>query len=237
MSNTGVDLLAFGAHPDDVEIGAGGIIAKHAQAGFSVAICHLTEAELSSNGTVETRREEAKKAAEILGVQTSISLGLPDRGLKETDEQIIQITQVIRRLKPKVVLAPYYKDRHPDHVAASQMVKDAVFDAAILKRRTPGDEEVHRVSHFYYYFINNIDEADLIVDISDVYEQKMKALQAYQTQFNLQAGQVKTPLNSPTYLSMIQGRDQFWGHQIGTMYGEALVSPTPMKVSWLLTNE
>lgn len=237
VSDRGIDLLAFGAHPDDIEIGAGGIIAKHALAGFSVALCHLTEAELSSNGTVETRREEARKAAEILGVQTSISLGFPDRGLKGTDEQILKIVQVIRELKPKVVLAPYYKDRHPDHVAASQMVKEAVFDAAIRKRHTPGGEAPHRVAHFYYYFINNIDEADIIIDVSDVYEQKKKALLAYQTQFNLQAGQVNTPLNSPTYLAMIQGRDQLWGHQIGTMYGEALVSPTPIKASWLFSNE
>lgn len=231
------DLLAFGAHPDDVEIGAGGILAKHAAAGFSVAICHLTEAELSSNGTVETRREEARRAAEILGVQTTLSLGFPDRGLKGTEEQLLRITQVIRQLRPKVVLAPYGKDRHPDHVAASRMVKEAVFDAAIRKKRTPGDEPPHRVQRFYHYFINDIDSADLIVDISDVYEQKREAILAYQTQFNPQAGEVRTPLNGPTYLAMIQGRDQLWGHQIGAMYGEALVSPTPIPSSFLIPDE
>jgi N-acetylglucosamine malate deacetylase 1 len=193
----------------------------------------LTDAELSSNGTVELRKQEAKKAEEILGVEQSIYLGFPDRGLTGSKEQLLKMTQVIRKLRPRVVLAPYWKDRHPDHVQCSKMVKEAVFDAAIRKKETPGGEEAHRVEQVYYYFINHMGEADVIVDVSDVYELKKKALLAYRSQFSQGEGQVETPLNQPAYLAMIQGRDQLWGQQIGVCYGEGLVSPHPVKKEFL----
>ncbi|MGA8943868.1 MAG: bacillithiol biosynthesis deacetylase BshB1 [Thermoactinomyces sp.] len=227
------DILCFGAHPDDVEIGAGGIVAKHAANGFSVAVCHLTDAELSSNGTVQRRQQEARQAAGILGVMHSIRLGFPDRGLTGSKEQLLAITQIIRQYRPRVILAPYFKDRHPDHVACSKMVKEAVFDAAIQKIETPGGEQAYRVPHLYYYFINNIDKADVIVDVSDVYEKKSKALLAYNSQFSSGEGQVRTPLNQQ-YLTMIRGRDQLWGHQIGTLYGEGLASAGPIKKDFLV---
>jgi bacillithiol biosynthesis deacetylase BshB1 len=233
VESVNVDILAFGAHPDDVEIGVGGILAKHAAAGFSIAICNLTHAELSSNGTVDIRRQEAKKAARILGVRKLINLGFPDRGLGDK-EQILRITQVIRQLRPKVVLAPHWEDRHPDHVMTSRMVKEAVFDAAIRKIRTPGDESPHRVPQLYFYFINDIQPADVIVDITDVYEIKVNAILAYKSQFDPKSGEVATPLNNPTYLAMIRGRDQLWGQQVGALYGEALVSPKPIRQSLLL---
>jgi N-acetylglucosamine malate deacetylase 1 len=233
VNTTTVDILAFGAHPDDIEIGAGALVAKHTKNGYSVAFCHLTDAELSSNGTVELRKQEAKKAEEILGVEQSIYLGFPDRGLTGSKEQLLKMTQVIRKLRPRVVLAPYWKDRHPDHVQCSKMVKEAVFDAAIRKKETPGGEKAHRVEQVYYYFINHMGEADVIVDVSDVYELKKKALLAYRSQFSQGEGQVETPLNQPAYLAMIQGRDQLWGQQIGACYGEGLVSPHPVKKDFL----
>lgn len=227
-----VDILAFGAHPDDVEIGAGGILAKHARAGRRTVICDLTEAELSSNGTVESRREEARRASEILGLTYRINLKFPDRGLGDRN-QIIQMARVIRRFRPRVVLAPYLKDRHPDHVAAGRMVKEAVFDAGIRKLDVGGDLPAHRVERLYYYFINDIDKAHLVVDISEVYEQKEAAILAYRSQFLRKEGAVDTPLNQPQYLAMIRGRAQLWGQQIGADYGEGLVSEGPLSVDWL----
>jgi len=215
-----------------VEIGAGGILAKHAAAGRRTVICDLTEAELSSNGTVETRREEARRAGEILGLTTRINLGFPDRGLGGR-EQIDRMVRVIRRYRPRVVLAPYTKDRHPDHVAAGRMVKEAVFDAAIRKRDVGEDLPAHRVERLFYYFINDIDRAHLIVDISGVYEQKEAAIQVYRSQFLREAGEVDTPLNQPHYLAMIRGRDQLWGQQIGTDYAEGLAAERPLSVDWL----
>jgi N-acetylglucosamine malate deacetylase 1 len=229
QSTKRVDLLAFGAHPDDVEIGVGGIMAAHSAAGYMTAICNCTEAELSSNGTVALRRQETKKAGAILGIHQIINLGLPDRGITPTAENVLRTTQVIRQWKPKIVLAPYWKDRHPDHIACSHLVTEAVFDAAIRKRETPGEEPPHRISHLYYYFIHHTDPPHLIVDISDHYRRKMEAILAYSSQFVRQEKGVETPLNLPTYLAMIQGRDQWWGYQIGCAYGEALISPQPLK--------
>jgi bacillithiol biosynthesis deacetylase BshB1 len=230
--STPVAILAFGAHPDDVEIGAGGILAKHAKAGRRTVICDLTEAELSSNGTVETRRGEARRAGEILGLADRINLGFPDRGLGSR-EQIEQMARVIRRFRPRVVLAPYPKDRHPDHVAAGQMVKEAVFDAGIRKLDLGGDLPAHRVERLYYYFINDIDRPHLIVDISEVYEQKEAAILAYRSQFLRKEGEVDTPLNRPQYLAMVRGRAQLWGQQIGTDYAEGLAADRPPSVEWL----
>lgn len=225
-------ILAFGAHPDDVEISAGGILAKHAKAGRRTVICDLTEAELSSNGTVETRREEARRASEILGIADRINLGFPDRGLGSRS-QIEQMVRVIRRFRPRVVLAPYPKDRHPDHVAAGQMVKEAVFDAGIRKLDVGEDLPAHRVERIYYYFINDIDRPQLIIDISEVYEQKEAAILAYRSQFLRKEGEVDTPLNRPHYLAMVRGRAQLWGQQIGADYAEGLASDRPPSVEWL----
>lgn len=229
-----VDLLAFGAHPDDVELGASGILAKHSLAGKRTAICSLTEAELSSNGTVELRRQEAELAKEILGLTSHYNLQFPDRGLAGSPEQMKKIVQMIRQCKPSVVLAPYFEDRHPDHVACSNLVKEAIFNAGLQNYRTPGNEPYHRVQHLYYYFINDIAKADIIIDISDVYEKKMDSILAYSSQFRREEGNIDTPINSPTYLSMIRGRDQMWGQMVGVLYGEGLVSPRPVKQQLLV---
>lgn len=226
------DILAFGAHPDDVEIGAGGILAKHAKAGRRAVICDLTEAELSSNGTVITRREEARRAGEILGLSSRINLGFPDRGLGGR-KQIEEMARVIRRFRPRVVLAPYPKDRHPDHVKAGQMVKEAVFDAGIRRLDLGEDLPVHKVERLYYYFINNMDRPQLIVDISEVYPLKEEAILAYRSQFLKKEGDVETPLNRPHYLAMIRGRAQLWGQQIGVDYAEGLASERPLSIDWL----
>lgn len=225
-----VDILAFGAHPDDVEIGAGGIIAKHAYGGFKTAICNLTEAELSSNGTVENRRSESQKAASILGVEHVLNLGIPDRGIDNA--HVNNLIEVIRTLRPTTVLLPYWIDRHPDHVACSKLGTEAVFDAGIAKKEIQGTSS-HRVKHVFYYFLNNIAEADLIIDISGVYEKKIEALRSYTTQFDRNQGEVDTPINRSNFLEMIRGRDSMWGYQAGAYYGEALVHNMPLTREWL----
>ncbi len=126
INKSNIDILAFGAHADDVEIGMGGTIAKYVQQGRKIVICDLTKAEMSSNGTVPLRQEEADKAAEILGVKR-ISLDLPDRGLYMKAEYINQIITVIRQYKPALVFAPFLEDRHPDHGNCAKLVEEAVF--------------------------------------------------------------------------------------------------------------
>lgn len=211
------DMLVFGAHPDDVEIGMGGTIAKHTQYGSSVVICDLTLAEMSSNGDVETRQKEAAEAASILGVQKRINLKLPDRGLTFEREQMEAIVKIIRTYKPKIIFAPYWEDRHPDHIMCSRMVQEAVFNAKL--RKWMPEIPAYTVKQLYFYFINGIHTPDLIVDITDTFAQKKRALHAYQSQFTIDEAAVQTPLNQG-YLTNVEARDQLIGQRHLLAYAE-----------------
>ncbi len=155
--NEKLDILVFGAHADDAEIGMAGTIIKHTTAGLRVGICDLTYAEMSSNGTVELRKQEAAAAADVLGLSYRSNLGLPDRGLERNPEQLAAITAEIRRCAPRIVFAPYWEDRHPDHTWCSRLVEEAVFNAK-LRRYMPELPPV-QVEQIYYYFINEIGRA------------------------------------------------------------------------------
>lgn len=180
-----LDLLIFGAHPDDAEIGMGGTIAKHTEQGLRVGVCDLTSAEMSSNGNVETRRKEAAEAAERLGLAMRSNLELPDRGLYLLPEYVERIVLEIRKWKPRVVFAPYWEDRHPDHIACSKLVQEALFNAK-LRRYIP-HVPAHTVQESYFYFINDVIPPDVMVDVTAVYEKKRSSLKAYRSQFEAAA--------------------------------------------------
>jgi bacillithiol biosynthesis deacetylase BshB1 len=226
MSET-LDILIFGAHADDAEIGMGATIAKHSKSGLKVGLCDLTYAEMSSNGTVETRLEEAELAASILGVKVRTNLGLPDRGLVATHANIERITQEIRKFKPRIVFAPYWQDRHPDHVACSWLVQEAVFNAK-LRKYLPDSEPVN-VEQMYFYFINDVYEADLMVDVTDYYDEKVASLSAYRSQFITGQGTVATPLNQG-YIERVEARDRVLGQKRLLKYAEGFVSKLPFVV-------
>lgn len=172
MEQRRVDILAFGAHADDVEIGMAGTIAKWTEAGKKVVICELTEAELSSNGTVEGRKEEAAAAASILGVSERINLQLPDRGLFFTEENIRIITEVIRKYEPVLIFAPFHEDRHPDHANCAKLIKEAYFSAGIRKYKTDNAYPPHKARNLFHYLINGYTKPDFIIDITEYIEQK-----------------------------------------------------------------
>ncbi|MFE5317207.1 bacillithiol biosynthesis deacetylase BshB1 [Paenibacillus sp. NPDC056579] len=225
-----LDILIFGAHPDDAEIGMGGTIYKHTSAGYKVGICDLTLAEMSSNGTVEIRQQEAALASELLGLAMRSNLGLPDRGLWMGPDLIRIITLEIRKHKPRIVFAPYWEDRHPDHIACSKLVQEAVFNAKL--RRYEPETEAHTVEQCYFYFINDVAESDLIVDITDSHDSKMQALQAYRTQFEaVGSGNdfVNTPLNQG-YLERVEAKDRMLGQKRMVPYAEGFVSKLPYLV-------
>ncbi|SDW29772.1 bacillithiol biosynthesis deacetylase BshB1 [Paenibacillus sp. CF384] len=226
-----VDILAFGAHPDDVEIGMGGTIAKHTSEGFKVAICDLTEAEMSSNGTVETRRQEAAEASSVLGLSHRSTLKLPDRGLTGSAEQIAAIVTEIRRLRPRLVFAPYWSDRHPDHVSCSRLIEEAVFNAK-LRNYLPELPPV-QVEQLYFYYINDSNEVSLITDISEHMETKIQSLQAYRSQFAPpQQGEdrVQTPLTD-RYIQRVEARDMLLGQTRGWAYAEGFAIKRPFAVT------
>jgi bacillithiol biosynthesis deacetylase BshB1 len=225
-----LDIAAFGAHPDDVEIGMGGTIAKQIKAGSKVAVCDLTAAEMSSNGTVETRRQEAAEASAVLGLSDRSCLALPDRGLTGSAEQIEAVVREIRRLRPRIVFAPYWKDRHPDHVACSGIIEEAVFNAK-LRNYLPGVPPV-QVEQLYYYFINDSGDISLLVDVSGVYETKLASLRAYRSQFapaSEGADRVSTPLTD-RYIERVEARDLLLGQTRGYAYAEGFAIKRPFEV-------
>lgn len=231
MTDYQLDMLVFGAHPDDAEIGMGATIAKHTAEGYRVGVCDLTHAEMSSNGTVETRKLEALEAGRILGLAERSCLGLPDRGLSLANQaQVEAITKEIRRLRPRIVLAPYWCDRHPDHEMCSHLVKEAVFNAKL--RNYLRDVPPVTVEKLLFYYINDIHDPDLLVDVSSVYERKVEALRAYKTQFTpAEAGSeyVKTPLTQG-YLENVRARDSVLGQQRLVTYAEGFASKTPYEI-------
>jgi bacillithiol biosynthesis deacetylase BshB1 len=229
---TDLDILIIGAHPDDAEIGMGGTIRKHTLAGRKVGICDLTLAEMSSNGTVETRKQEAAAASQVLGLAYRSNLELPDRGIAVKKEHIDPIVKEIRRTRPRIVFAPYWKDRHPDHVTCSHLVQEAVFNAKLRNYLPESGLAAHQAGQLLFYFINDLDEADLLVDVSECYDGKTNSLLAYRTQFE-PAGPgnnfVQTPINQ-AYLERVEARDRLMGQKSMVRYAEGFVSKLPYVV-------
>lgn len=227
MLKSGFDILSFGAHADDVEIGMAGSIARLSSEGKKIAICDLTDADLSSNGTVETRKKEAAIAADILGVTERISLGLPDRGLFLKDEYIRKVAEVIRYYRPKVVFAPYFEDRHPDHGNCARIVEEAVFSAGIKNFQTDGNNLSHRAENLFFYMINGFHRADFLFDISLFIDKKKAALNAYKSQFEKTANSFDTPLVNG-YIETVEARERLFGKQVGVQFAEGFKSKNPL---------
>lgn len=224
-----LDILAFGAHSDDVEIGMGGTIAKYAAEGKSIGICDLTKAEMSSNGTVNTRSREANEAAGILGVKTRETLDLPDRGLFLKEEYIKKVVRVIRRNTPDIVFAPYFDDRHPDHGSCARLVEEAVFSAAIRKYDEGHGLTAHRPKALYFYMINGFHKPDFVVDVSDFIHLKINALNAYESQFMKEAATFDTPLVNG-YIETVEAREKLFGKEAGVAYAEGFMSKKPLLI-------
>ncbi|WP_215141476.1 bacillithiol biosynthesis deacetylase BshB1 [Exiguobacterium qingdaonense] len=218
-------VVAIGAHPDDIEIGIAGMTAKWTKEEIEVVYVDLTKAELSSNGDVETRQQEAKEANSVLGVRR-LNLGFSDRGIDGGAEQLAAIVTLIRDERPTHVLYPYEVDRHPDHAACAHLVTEALFNAGI--RKYLPELEAYRPESVYQYMINAHVEPDVCVDISDTIEVKMRALQCYASQFTPMDG-VKTPLTD-AYVERVIARERHFGSLIGASYAEGLKRVRPYVV-------
>ncbi|KIL44181.1 bacillithiol biosynthesis deacetylase BshB1 [Jeotgalibacillus soli] len=233
--NQPVDILAFGAHADDIEIGMGGTIVKWSKRGSRVVLCDLTKAELSSNGTPEIRQNEASTAGEILGVTKRINLSLPDRGITSTPEQINAVVDVIRKYKPRILFAPYEVDRHPDHGNASRLITEAAFSASIHRYKTNLNRPAHKSLSLYYYMINGFHHPDFVVDISSEMDIKMKSLLAYKSQFQPEKG-VETPLTDG-YVEGVKARDRLFGKEVQVAYAEGFMSAKPVVLDYDLLGD
>jgi N-acetylglucosamine malate deacetylase 1 len=227
------DLIVFGPHADDIEIGLGGTVARHTAAGHRVGLCDLTRAELSSNGTPQTRVQEAAAAARVLGAAWRENLGWPDGGIVESPELVRSAVDVIRRHRPRAIAIPYWKDRHPDHVAASQVLVRAAF-ASALRRYETGDQ-AWRPDWICYYFINDGASPSFVIDVSEHYQRKRDALDCYRSQFTPEgASSVSTRLTASTFRQLIESRDAQFGALAGVAFAEGVVVREPVQRSGLL---
>jgi bacillithiol biosynthesis deacetylase BshB1 len=228
-----LDLLVFAPHPDDAEIGLGGTIARHVADGHSVGLVDLTAGELSTNGSVDQRRREADEAARLLGVRWRENLGWPDGGIAPTPELIRSAVACIRRHRPRAIAAPYWQDRHPDHVGASDVLTRAVFHSGL--RRVDVEGEPWRPDWTCYYFINDGAVPSFVVDVSAHYETKRAALACYGSQFApAGAGAAATRLTASTFRQLIESRDAQFGALAGVAFAEGLVVREPLQRASLL---
>src|SRR5262245_59547765 len=228
-----IDLLVFGPPPDDLESGLGGTIARHTQAGHVVGLCDLTEGEMSSNGTVEDRREEALAAARVLGAAWRENLRWPDGGIAEAPDMIRSAVDLIRRCQPRTIAVPYWDDRHPDHVAASRVLRAAAFRSGLRRYETGADP--WRPDWVCYYFINDGATPSFVVDVSAHYERKRAALDCFRSQFAPAATDaVPTRLTAATFRQLIERRDAQLGALAGVAFAEGIVVREPIVRGGLL---
>jgi len=222
-----LDLLVFGPHPDDLEIGLGGTIARHAAEGWRVGLCDLTRGEMGSNGTPDERLREADRAREVLGAAWRENLAWPDRGISGGPDQLGDVVRLVRRWRPRAVAIPYWEDRHPDHVAASRVLTEAIFNARL--RRYPGEGEAWSPEWVCYYFINDAGPLSFAIDVSAHYETKRRALACYESQFRADIpGAAATRLNAPTFSRLVESRDAQIGAQAGVAFAEGIVVKEPV---------
>ena len=222
-----VDLLAVGPHPDDIEIGIGGLVAKHVALGHQVGLCDLTAGEMGSNGTITERLAEADAACDVLGAAWRVNLRLPDRAIGRDADHMRTIAGLVRRAQPRVIAVPYWSDRHPDHVAASQLLTEAVFSAGL--RRYEADGEAWKPEWVCYYFINDSVAPSFVVDVSDHYATKRRALACFASQFRpTEPDAVATRLTSASFAQLIESRDAQFGALAGVAFAEGIVVKHPV---------
>lgn len=221
----------FGPHPDDLEIGLGGSIAKHVALGHAVGLCDLTRGEMATNGTPDERVAEAEAARVVLGAVSRDNLGLPDGDIGGDPSHLRDLVAYIRRMKPKTIAAPHGDDRHPDHVAAHQLLTRAAFLSGLSRYGVPGHN--WRPDWLLYYFINDSAPPSFVVDVSATYEKKRAALACHRSQFEPATG-TATRLTSPRFRQLIESRDAQFGALIGVDFAEGVITREPLTRQTLL---
>lgn len=217
-----LDIVAFGAHPDDVELSMGGTIISLVEKGFKVGIVDLTQGELSSRGNVLTRKMETEKASKILGINFRENLKFKDGNLEIGINSIKKVVEIIRKLRPLIVFAPYFVDRHPDHEKAGQLIKEAVFYSGLKNFISKSKSlKPYRPKKIFYYMQTYPFEPSFIYDISPYFDLKMEAVLSFSSQFySPKSKEPETFISRPEFLNYLKARAEFYGFQIGKQYGE-----------------
>jgi bacillithiol biosynthesis deacetylase BshB1 len=226
-----LDILAIGVHPDDVELGCSGTLINEIRNGKSAGVIDLTQGELGTRGTVETRYAEAALAAKIMGISVRENLRMRDGFFRNDEEHQMQLIAAIRKYRPEIVIGNILDDRHPDHGRAGHLISDACFLSGLTKIETRDDDgqaqERWRPKFLLHYMQDWYHEPDLLVDISDVFEQRMESIKAYGTQFHTdrqgEAGP-QTYISTPDFLDSVIARARMLGKRIGVKYAEGFIT-------------
>lgn len=219
-----LDILAFAAHPDDVEISCGGTLLRYVQEGKKVGIIDLTRGELGTRGSAETREIEAKNAADFLHLSMRKNLGFQDGFFTSDESNTMKIIGEIRRFRPEIVFANSLEDRHPDHAKAAQMVADACFLSGLSKIETRWENEVqeaYRPRLVLHYIQDYYIEPDIVLDVSEFIEQKISLIKCFHSQFyDPQSNEANTPISGEEFFDFLKGRMMSYGRPIGARYAE-----------------
>ena len=233
--NKVLDVLVFGAHPDDVELGCGGTVAKMVASGAKLAIVDLTRGELGTRGSAELRYEEARMSADILGVETRVNLGLKDGFFQCDEESLYKVIEVIRQYKPRVVIANALHDRHPDHGKGAELLAQACFLSGLVKVETAEYPDPHRPKAVYHYIQDYERHPDVVINTSKFFDVKMKAIMAFSSQFfDPESSEPLTPISTPEFLEHVRGRDLAMGRPCGFDAGEGFEIMRPIGAESLL---
>ncbi len=222
------DILAFGAHPDDIEVACAGTLIAAVEEGKKVVVVDLTRGELGTRGCAETRLKEAVKAAKIMGVHSRENLLMEDAFFKVNEENIRKVITIIRKYQPAIILCNALHDRHPDHARSAKLVTEAAFLSGQQKIVTvhQGNEQSNwRPAHIFHYLQHVFVRPDFVIDISRQIELKIKSILAYRTQFNCVATEdiPETFISDPSFMDTIKGRAGMLGKEIGVKYAEGFV--------------
>lgn len=221
------DLISIGAHPDDIEVGTGGVLIGLNKMGYRTGIVYLTAGEMGTGGTAEIRAEESRKAAEVLGSSLIETYDWGDCRLFDSYERRLELAALLRRYRPKIILAPYpnvghgKRQSHPDHVAAGQIAINAVNYSTLKK--LPIEGEPHRVDRVFHYFLPPGMAPNFVVDISDHFDQWIEALKCHKSQF-------LNPEKSRDYIWSLESMARAFGAQAGCRYGQGFYNVEPMKI-------
>jgi bacillithiol biosynthesis deacetylase BshB1 len=240
--STPIDFLAFGAHPDDVELCCAGTLIKLAKQGYRTAAVTLTRGEAGTRGTPAIRQKEFDAAAKIMQVAVHRQLDMPDGAIQETYENKLKLVRLIRELRPRLVATIHWESRHPDHIHTAHLVRDAAMIAGLknLKAGASGAETPENNAEPWrpfrvLYFPERFDVTpSFVVDISDTFEEKMQAVRAHESQFHgpnmEQYGPEGTSISQPGFLEFIELRNRRWGAMIGAKYGEGFIVREAVRV-------
>jgi bacillithiol biosynthesis deacetylase BshB1 len=213
------DVLAIGAHPDDVDMSCGGTLAKLAARGRTVAILDLTRGEMGTRGTPELRAEEARAAADVLGVTERTILDFGDGRLENSPENRRRVIEEVRRLRPTLIITHYWEDLHPDHAAAGRLVRSIMYPVGFANY--PAKGEPYRPNEVLFFMAHTPFEPSFVVGIDDYHEQKLKAVRCFGSQIHQEESEEPpTPISQPGFLKRLEGRARHFGNLIGRSFGE-----------------